>query len=151
MTLLHAMQKLIIPLLLLCLFSAAACKSGKLSPVDYNKAQIRFGSGGGFTGAVTTYALLESGKLFEHQSMGVDTFTFLLQMPKADKKALFKEVIATGLDTTEYTTYGNFYYFLEWKTEADSNRVSWGQDDMKVDSSWIQLYTKLKLLTTPEE
>lgn len=136
---------------LLCLLALASCKSSKLGPLEYEKSQIRFGSGGGFTGAVTTYALLESGKLFEHQSMGVDTFTFLLQMPKADTKALFEEVIETGLDTTEYTTYGNFYYFLEWKTEADSNRVSWGQDDLKVDSTWVQLYTKLKQLTTPEE
>lgn len=137
--------------LFLSLIVVASCKSSKLGPLDYEKSQIRFGSGGGFTGAVTTYALLESGKIYEHQSMGVDTFTLLLQMPKAETKALFEEVIDTGLDTTEYTTYGNFYYFLEWKTEADSNRISWGQDDMKVDSSWIQLYTKLKLLTTPEE
>ncbi len=128
-----------------------SCKSSKLGPVEYEKQQIRFGSGGGFTGAVNTFALLASGKLYQHNSMGADTFAFMLEVPKSQVKELFSRVEKSGLDTTEYDTYGNFYHFLEWKTESDSNRISWSSDDVKIDSTWKALYKELKQLSTPLE
>lgn len=128
-----------------------SCKSSKLGPVEYEKQQIRFGSGGGFTGAVNTFALLESGKLYQHNSMGADTFAFMLELPKSQMKDLFSRVGSSGLDTTKYETYGNFHHFLEWKTESDSNRISWSSDDVKIDSTWKALYKELKQLTTPLE
>jgi len=134
-----------------CIFLMLSCKSSKLGPVEYDKKQIRFGSGGGFTGAVTTYALLESGKLFQHNSMGVDTFAFMLEVPRSQVKDMFDRVSQNGLDSMEYNTYGNFYYFLEWKTESDSNRISWSSDDVKIDSVWKELHKDLKQLSTPLE
>lgn len=128
-----------------------SCKSSKLGPVEYEKQQIRFGSGGGFTGAVNTFALLASGKLYQHNSMGADTFAFMLELPKSQMKDLFSRVEESGLDTTKYNTYGNFYHFLEWKTESDSNRISWSSDDVKIDSTWKALYKELKQLSTPLE
>ena len=133
------------------LLGVVSCKSSKMGPDSYEKPQIRFGSGGGFTGAITTYALLESGKLYEHNSMGVDTFQLVLEVPKDRTKEIFAEVGNSGLDSTNYTSYGNFYHFLEWREGADSSRITWANNDPKIDAEWQEMYKMLKGLVTPTE
>ncbi len=146
---LHAARFLVV--LLITVTMTVGCRSGKLGPEESQKSQIRFGSGGGFTGAVHTYALLNSGRLYEHNSMGPDSFAFVLEVPKVKTKALFEEVKGMRLDTLSYHTYGNYYHFLEWRKGADFSRVTWSTDDSKAPEAWPKLLRRLKGLATPTE
>ncbi len=137
-------------ILLLTPFLCWTCKSSQLGPDSYDKRQIRFGSGGGFTGAVTTYALLETGQLFE-QSMAQDSFSLLRELPRAQTKALFKEIEASAIDTFQYTSYGNFYHFVEWRDKEGHNRIAWASDDPKIDPTWRTMYASLKAIVLPTE
>ena len=132
-------------------FLATACKGSKLGPQETQEAQIRFGAGGGFTGAVTTYALLPNGKLYENDSFTSDTFALVLEIPRAEARAWISKLKAEGLDTARYSSYGTYYHFLEWREGGDTNRITWGRDDPKADPTWWDHYRALKQLTTPAE
>ena len=81
---------------LLAVFSlfCCGCSTPQYTPLDYPYRQLRFGSGGGFTGEVNEYALLDNGQLFSKP--GRDTvftplfdyepvFVAASQHPLADK------------------------------------------------------------------
>lgn len=114
-------------LITMSLFSFFSCKS-TYSPDTYEKAQMRFGSGGGFTGAVTEYCLLASGQLYlkEH---GDTTFQEIGKISKSDAKTIFTEAVTLNLPTLKMKEPYNMYKFINYKTMEDDNELVWGIDD----------------------
>ncbi len=45
-----------------------ACGTTKYTPEDYPDSQVRWGSGGGFSGQMSRYALLDNGEIFYAKS-----------------------------------------------------------------------------------
>lgn len=121
------MRATLLLLLTMSLASFFSCKS-TYSPDTYEKPQIRFGSGGGFTGAVTEYCLLSSGQLFlkEHKDT---TFTEIGKITKSEAKELFAEALEKKLPTKKMKDSYNMYKFLTYKTKENSNDMIWGVDD----------------------
>lgn len=136
-------------LLLLCL-AFPACRSLKNAPElsAYNGRQILFGSGGGFTGAVTTYALLESGHVYRRDGM-LDSgiFQVINNAGKGRAKSMFNRAGKLRLEDVDRNHPGNIYYFLELPFTGSKTRVVWGDPAHPAPSVVQTLYDDLLTLT----
>jgi hypothetical protein len=111
-------------LLILIIFTFFSCKSTLLPPDQYKQEQLIFGSGGGFSGAYNEYMLLDDGRLYER---GKDK-TSLNQLKVVSSKIttqVFQNIRTFGLDKYKHNEPQNLYYFLEFKTPKDSNKIVW--------------------------
>ena len=119
-----------------------SCRSGKETPDSYARRQLIFGTGGGFTGQVEQYILLENGHLFS-QNILTREFTGLGKISKKTCKKFFKEADTLGIASTSFTNPGNKYYFLEMKDSSHQNRITWGDQNTPIDPSFSKLYQHL--------
>jgi hypothetical protein len=127
--------------LLMCFFSF--CKT--TIPEDYKKSKIHFGSGGGFTGAVTEYCLLENGQLFEKKGMPADSSAFI-ELPKIARskvKSLFKELSTLNFPDLDYNKPGNMSYFLKTVVDGKAHRITWTQEEVPLDVAQREFYKNL--------
>ncbi|HMO41174.1 MAG TPA: hypothetical protein PKC76_18175 [Saprospiraceae bacterium] len=129
-------------LLLLALLVLASCKSQRYTPAQMPDNQVIFGDGGGFTGAVTRYILLENGQLFKHYSLD-DSMTDLGSISKREARAYFKEIENLQLAQKQISQPGNVYYFLEYRSGDQTARSTWGDVDYQLDPSVLEMHQKL--------
>ncbi|MFK7810509.1 MAG: hypothetical protein AB8F74_22070 [Saprospiraceae bacterium] len=120
-----------------------SCKSTKYAtPSESPDAQITFGSGGGISGLVNDYTLLENGQLFKRSS----TDKIFVALKKAKKDAVsqaFKNYNFLGLNTMEVNEPGNMYYFIEHKSkEGETKRLTWGNGESPHEEK-LKLYYSL--------
>jgi len=138
-------------LITMSLLSFFSCKS-TYTPDTYEKAQMRFGAGGGFTGAVTEYCLLASGQLYlkEH---GDTTFQEIGKISKAEAKSVFEEAVTMNLPTLKMKEPYNMYKFITYKTLDEDNELVWGIDDGSKASGGdiANFHRKLMGLILPKE
>jgi hypothetical protein len=128
---------------LLCFFSA--CKSKHYAQDNLPATQLRWGKGGGFTGAVKTCILLENGQIFVQKTNNAP----LAELEKTRKKsaaALFEAAKKAGLTDLQFNHPGNTYQFIEWMQEGKSNRVIWGDAAQAAPPVLTDLYKQLNAL-----
>ncbi len=146
------MTKLIITalsLLLIVLFYSS-CKTTKYTPTDFPDAQITFGSGGGFTGLVTDYTLLENGQFFKRSSKD-KIFVPIKGVKKDAAKQAFKNFNFLGLDKMEVNDPGNMYYFVEFKTkDGTAKKLTWGNGKTEKEDTLKLFYSQLSSLIAKE-
>ncbi|MEZ4824793.1 MAG: hypothetical protein R3C61_00650 [Bacteroidia bacterium] len=105
---------------------ALACKSQDYNHENYPDARIVFGSGGGFTGMVSTYVLLEDGRIFDKAPTS-ESFSLLKKGKKSTAKALFLRIAEISQTNEPINIPGNIYYFIEWHSpEGEPYRLTWG-------------------------
>ncbi len=127
-----------------------ACKSTKYTAAKLPAKQLRWGSGGGFTGKETSYALLENGQIFRFRTL--DNSTAEEAATKAKTAAgLFSTAETIGLADVALDKPGNMYYFLELRREGtDAHRVTWG--DASPPNQEVQdFYRVLQQLILPKK
>ena len=116
------MNKLI-AILLIALFLIASCKTAKYTPANFENAMISFGSGGGFTGAVDSYYLLENGQFFTKPTGGD-----YVELPTPDKDfvtQLFKNYEILGIAKINLDQKGNKYQFINFKSGQTEHNIVW--------------------------
>lgn len=125
---------------------AQTVASGSRYPLLYKKRQISVGEGGGFTGAVTSYHLLENGYLY--QKSGTDSlFTPLGKQSAATTRRLFRELETTcRIKTTRFDEPGNRYQFVSWKKGQQEYRVTWGASGKTVPPAYNKFYNSFMKL-----
>jgi hypothetical protein len=127
-------------LIYILLFAIVACTTSK--NVINNKIEtIVFGSGGGFTGVVTTYSLSADGHLNiveRNKNISVKT------VDKKTVKELFEK--ANELKSYQFNVPENVYSFLEIQTKENKQNITWGFGSTKVDSRVTTLYNELMSL-----
>ena len=118
-------------------------------PDAYTGRQIRVGSGGGFTGFVTTYCLLDNGRLYSRQSSDT-TYHFLGKQPTASTKRMFAAVeTKCRIKNTRFNKPGNMYKFVQWKKGKHEYRVTWGAADGTVPAVYARFYNSfMKMIPT---
>lgn len=134
-------------LLLLVLPFLLGCKSSTLYTMNsLPDEQLTFGSGGGFSGATTTFILLKNGQVFKRESLTQKTQE--IAMTGAGKaKSLYKRAIKLGLDTLQIKEPGNLYYFIGLKTEGVDNQITWGSGDYDLSADLEAFYKDLQQVT----
>lgn len=122
------------------------CQSTKTIPTDYEGERIIFGVGGGFTGGVTTYCLLESGYVYKKKGIpGKEESAYekVERWNKAERTPFFaqaKEAIATLEAAGEP---GNLYGFIELDLETGSGRFTWDEGNPPMKNIMYKLYVSL--------
>ena len=119
-------MKKIIPylFLLLMLTNFSFCKIQEYTPTDFPKQQIIFGSGGGITGAVSEYALLENGAVFSKKGINAN-YEALTKADKALTSQLFKNIEVLQLKDIQMNNPGNRYYYVTLKDKSGEHQITW--------------------------
>ncbi|WP_338873155.1 FAD-binding oxidoreductase [Spirosoma sp. SC4-14] len=111
-----------------------------ITPATYTGKQVVVGNGGGFTGASTSYYLLENGQLFGRRSHDT-TFTFLAKQTTTNTKRIFSKVEnSCKIKKTRFDHPGNVYTFVQWRKGKTSYKVTWGATGKKAPSNYPKFY-----------
>lgn len=133
------------PILLLSLFFVIiySCKSQQYTIDDLPETQLIFGSGGGISGEVTTYTLLENGQLFYNNSLTKEN-TEIKSLTKKEATSCFQKMEGLQLSQMNFDHPGNLYYFLEEVNGDEKNRVTWGSTDHDISEECKTFYKELR-------
>lgn len=97
----------------------------KIATEKLPTTQIVFGNGGGFTGAIHEYALLDDGRVVElHKDSSVHQIVKKIGKKKAAD--FYAEVDSMRLHTWLYNVPGNVYHYIILKKEGKKdNKIVW--------------------------
>jgi hypothetical protein len=130
-------------LTLLFMNSIPALAQKKLA--NYPKNILYFGKGGGFAGMEFTYALLESGDIYQKKNVE-DKFTFITRLSADDTKQIFTNYEFLGIPAMQLNEPGNTYSFIEFSNSSEKHKLIWnGQaapDNLKLFYSILVHYVK---------
>ncbi len=133
----------------LCLLSITAvllllngCHRQRYTPATFPGKQLTFGSGGGFTGQVVEYTLLENGQLFQNNTLTKEIKP-LQRLDWKKRKWAFAEAEKLSLDKLSFNHPGNLYYFIQVKQGESSHRVTWGDPTATTPPALEDFYKQL--------
>jgi hypothetical protein len=129
----------LLPLIALLFLNACSCQREiTRTGVD----SIKYGTGGGFTGAVVSYSLSANGQLNKTESNQTDE----VKIVEARRVlALFGQ--AAQLKDYTFNEPGNMYSFVEIQAQGQSQYISWSIGSDKIDSRATELFGQLMDLT----
>lgn len=133
------------PILLLSLFlvSFFSCKSQLYTIDDLPETQLIFGRGGGISGEVTTYTVLENGQVFYHNSFTKENAE-IKSLTKKEATSCFQKMDTLQLSEMNFDHPGNVYYFLEEVHGEEKHRVTWGSNDHEIPEKCKTFYKELR-------
>ncbi|MRI00690.1 hypothetical protein GH721_09150 [Kriegella sp. EG-1] len=121
------------------------CKSQQYTFDELPDKQLVFGNGGGMTGAINTYVLIENGQLFRTSSLTKEVVE-LDAITKKEVKAIFLKLEELSISKLDFNHPGNRYYFLEEVSLDKKHRIVWGAEDHKISKEYSDFYKQLKKL-----
>ena len=126
------------------IFTWLGCKIPHYTLKELPEKRIHIGWGGGFAGTNTAYILVENGQVFHKPDFEQDT----IEMNKISRKGA-KKLVKKGRKILEkastFNHPGNMYYFLEMPVDrSNSKRITWGDINNPVDTTWKEFYTDLR-------
>jgi hypothetical protein len=125
-----------------------SCKTSVDFPAEYRGEQIHFGQGGGFTGIVEYYVLLDDGRLYQ-RGWRDSTYTQMNTWPRSFTRQMFSNYHALGLSEMKHYEPGDIYYFIQYRRgKSDIHRIAWGKPDFRTDEKLVQYYSVLFKSTT---
>lgn len=132
-------------LVLITVFSIVMynCKSQQYTFDDLPETQLVFGRGGGITGEVNTYTILENGQVFHSNSL-TNVSQEIKGMSKKEAVSHFKGLRALELSDMNFDHPGNMYYFLEEVNGENRYRVTWGSNDHQISNDCKKFYQALR-------
>lgn len=133
--------------LALLLIIAVSCQSQRFTPETFSGKQLSFGNGGGFSGQVKEYTLLENGQLFSANSLTNETKE-LKKIDKKQTKALFAKMEALHPASINFKHPGNRYYFLKLKEGKAVHEITWGSTNHPAPEGIQELYQLVSATTS---
>lgn len=132
-------------ILLLSLFSVVlfSCKSQQYTLDNLPETQLIFGRGGGISGEVTTYTVLENGQVFYHNSL-TNVYKEIKSLPKKEATSCFSKMKGLQLSEMNFDHPGNLYYFLEEVKGEEKHRITWGSNDHEISEECKEFYKELR-------
>ena len=102
------------------------CQSKKLAYTANNLPQNRivFGHGGGFSGMVKEYNVLQNGQVFEYNSL-LDTFYTKKPIKQTKVADIFSAYENEHLDSFEIDDPGNLYRYIIRYKDGQSHKILW--------------------------
>ena len=112
-------------------------------PKKENRDEIHFGQGGGFSGAVIHYILLEDGRVFQ-QAWRDTSLTYIDTWPGIFTRQMFLNYKSLKLDTLKINEPGDLYYFIEYHSKKKpTQRIVWGNPDFQAPQNLAVYYSTL--------
>jgi len=109
---------------------------------------ITFGSGGGFTGAVTKYQINSKGEILEIKTFEKTTRQ-IKKISKNELKTINKKINKLSGDQLKFNHPGNLYYFIEFEKEKKKINITWGDPTFTEPKEVKELYEYLNTLIKP--
>jgi len=122
-----------------CLLAACASTS-QTSKTKASSEQIRFGSGGGFTGGVTEYCVLNTGKLYIRKAF---EDTEKLKASQQDIDSCFAASEKIGFKAIDFNKPGNTYSFIELRSGDSIHRVTFNPHQPNLPKDIVQFNNML--------
>ena len=130
---------------LLILLFLASC-THKIATDKLPTTQILFGKGGGFTGEVHEYALLEDGRIVKMKN-GATEQEVVKKISKEKAASYYAILDSMPSKTWLYNAPGNIYHHITVKKDGKKeSKVVWdgGKDDANAPASIVQFYKNLR-------
>jgi hypothetical protein len=137
----HPLSKIIVLGTFFLILSLGSSCSKKMAADKMPANRIEFGHGGGFTGAVTTYVLLNNGRMYQ-ELMERNEYNKLRRISKDEATTLFEE--CEKLRTLKTDSPGNMYYFVTIKDSVQiPRRWIFGDPSVAPPAELEALYKRL--------
>lgn len=136
----------LITLTIVSIFTFGSCKTVHLSPEEYAKSKVYFGNGGGFTGKLNEFCMLENGEVYVINPASREA-VLRNNAAKSVTKSIFKTMGEMDMKKYPYDQPGNMYYWMKYESKTDSSYLIWGHSDMVVDEKVSHIYEELVALT----
>lgn len=131
-------------------FILSSCNATKFTAENLPETQLIFGNGGGFSGLVNQFLLLENGQLFEKKG-GSKSFVALSKVRKKHATTIFNQLDSMAFLTMEIDQPGNIYHFIQLKAPGVDHKLTWGKSDHQADSQVESLYKNLRDLVKKDK
>jgi hypothetical protein len=115
---------------MLILLNVSNCSTSK----DFK--EIKFGQGGGFTGAVTTYEIKANGDVLKEGKK-------IKNITTSEIKAIQKKINNLSNESLKFNHPFNIYYFIE----TDKGKIVWGDPAFPEPDDIKELYNQLQKST----
>ncbi|MBM1105597.1 hypothetical protein JQC67_05525 [Aurantibacter crassamenti] len=125
--------------------SFLGCKSQQYTFEELPEKQLIFGSGGGMTGAVDSYWLLENGQIFHSNSLTKEV-NKLESISRKEAKTYFLKLKELSFADLDFNHPGNHYYFLEEVNLDNSYKIVWGSNNHEISDEYLDFHNQLKEL-----
>ncbi len=118
--------------IILSLSLTFGCRKNTIPMDKIPESRIIFGNGGGFTGEVKEYHLLNDGRIV-NKGLKDTIYNVLSRIGKSKATACFEDCTKMKLNTMKFSEPGNRYYFIAVKEVGKpENRIVWGDNDLPV-------------------
>ncbi|WP_405410936.1 hypothetical protein [Maribacter sp. Asnod1-A12] len=135
-------MKLKITLTILLCMLLFSCKSQQFTVDNLPEKRLVFGKGGGMTGVIDTYILLENGQLFHTNSITKKSEE-LNSISESKTEELFDHLDMLQLVNVDFNHPGNVYYFIEDVNEEFTTKIVWGSFEYGIAPKYKALYENL--------
>jgi hypothetical protein len=130
-------------LTLTMLMQVLACAPTPSTPSTFKGDQIHFGQGGGFSGLLNYFVLLEDGRLFQ-RAFRDSTMSQVDNWNKNFVSQMFSNYKTLQLDQQDHYEPGDLYYFIEYRSRDKPNHlISWGRPGFRPDENIVTYYNLL--------
>ncbi len=120
-----------------------ACSPSEEYPDTYKGERLHFGQGGGITGNLNYYVLLDNGQLFQRAPRD-STFTLAGTWDDAFVTQMFANYKTLHLDTVDFYQPGDLYYFIQFQSgDEPLHRIAWGRPGYIPDNNIVTYYNLL--------
>jgi hypothetical protein len=128
-------MKLLLSTLIFIFLNASNCSS------DKSFKELRFGSGGGFTGAVSEFRIKENGDVFQYNSMEKEE-KLIKSITSEELKTIKEKIALLPSDALSIDRPYNVYYFIQ----LDTTKAVWGDPAFTAPKELLDLYNYLNAL-----
>lgn len=120
-----------------------SCSTTTDFPTRFRGEQIHFGQGGGFSGILNYYVLLDDGRLYQ-RALQDSTFAFSDTWEKPFVRQMFFNYSLLDLEKVDFFEPGDRYYFIQHKSKNDPfHNITWGKPGTKPDQNIVTFYNLL--------
>ncbi len=129
--------------LLIAVVTLVSCSTTTEFPSKFRGEQLHFGQGGGFSGILSYYVLLDDGRLYQ-RSLRDSTFAFSATWDKPFVRQMFSNYNAMELDEVDFFEPGDRYYFIQHKSGNNPfHSITWGKPGTAPDQHIVSFYNIL--------
>jgi hypothetical protein len=97
-----------------------------------------FGKGGGISGEVTQYRILNNGKVYKGTGMVDILYAQKGKIGKSNAKKIYADL--KHIPDTSFHHPGNIYYFIQYPGDTSDVRITWGDPAYPVPETLSELY-----------
>jgi hypothetical protein len=137
---------LLFALSLLLLVALGACSAKTYTVEKMPMPHLSYGSGGGVTGIVSEYCLLQNGQIVEKQRQADKTeiYRVIKKIDADEAKRMMALTDSMQLRRVIFTEPGDLYYYLTMHdANGETHKITWGKPEKTVRTDIEKFYKTL--------